>query len=1331
VNQSNSTLRSRLKVLGRLNRRIVASFDLGTVLQQVVDSACELVGARYGAIGMFDASGRIERFTTHGLTSKERENVGKLLKDLGVLELLNARHEPLRVSDLSQHGRSRGFPAGRSPVKSFLGAPIGFGKEILGNLYLIEKESGTEFTEADKELVALLTSQAAVAIHAARRLVHEQEALIALQQQAQVIDQVHDSVVSTDLDGQVTGWNKGAEALFGYTAKEALGRHISFVYPPDQLEFLQNAVITPLKKKGRHQIEVRMLRKSGEQFQAHLSLSLLRDDRGAVTGMIGFAVDITERRLAERALQARAQQQKAVAGLGLYALTKPDPDRLMKRAVADVAETLGVDFCKVLELLPDGEELLLRAGVGWKKGSVGRAKVSAGANSQAGYTLISNEPVIVENLRTETRFQGPPLLLEHGVVSGISVIIHGKDRPYGVLGAHTSNFRMFNSDDVNFVQAVANVLAAAIERRRAETSLKESEERFRQLAEHIQEVFWMTTPDGSHVIYISPVYEEIWGRTRQSLYEHPEEWLTAIHEEDRDRVATAFREENLAAGGFDEEYRIIRPDGSVRWIRDRGFPVRSERGDVYRVVGIAQDITRIRETEEVLRRQAELLDLAHDAVFVRDWQTGVLTYWSRGAERMYGWAPGEALGKTSYGLLNTQFPQPFSEMGAHMIQWGRWEGELIQERRDGSRIVVDSRWALQRDHRGQPVAILEINSDVTDRKQTEERIEQERLQSLVNTSPVGIFVADSAGKVLVVNREAERIMGIAYSETYSLADYQRAVTVERPDGTIIPPEESPFNRALNEGETVRAEEVRLRQPDGRNVPALINATPFYGARGEIVGAIAAIQDMTPLEELERLRSEFLGMVSHELRAPLSAIKGWASLALRSSGPLEAGQARELFEAIDKQADELAELVANLLDMTRIEAGTLSVRPEPLDVRQVIEEATSKFARAGGTQEVQVHVPDTVPLVRADGHRIGQVLVNLLNNAGGFSPSNRPISVSVELGDHFVTVRVTDQGPGIPRDKLPELFKKFAQIQREERRAEPGTGLGLVICKGIVEAHGGRIWADSPGPGQGTTVSFTLPLAAGEPIATPEATRPQTGRAGEVTRREGHLHILAVDDDPRILQYLQRALGEAGYRLIASNDPTEAIKLLELEQPDLLMLDVLFPGASGFDLLKRIREFSAVPVIFLTGRDQEEDMIRALKMGADDYMTKPFSTSELLARIEAVLRRRAVPESIAQRPYVLGDLMVDFEERAVAVAGRPVHLSAIEYRLLGELATHAGRVLTYDQILQRVWGSEYMGDTGLLRSSVRNLRRKLGEDARNPRYILTERQVGYRMPKSQG
>jgi GAF domain-containing protein len=167
----------------------------------------------------------------------------------------------------------------------------------------------------------------------------------------------------------------------------------------------------------------------------------------------------------EERLKARARQQQAVARFGQRALVETDLQALMDEAVGVVAAVLDVEYCKVLELLPDGRNLLLRAGVGWGKGLVGQATVSAGLDSQAGYTLSSSEPVYVEDLRSETRFSGPPLLYEHDVVSGISVRVDGSERPFGVLGAHTRQRRTFTTDDTNFLQAVANVLATTVERR--------------------------------------------------------------------------------------------------------------------------------------------------------------------------------------------------------------------------------------------------------------------------------------------------------------------------------------------------------------------------------------------------------------------------------------------------------------------------------------------------------------------------------------------------------------------------------------------------------------------------------------------------------------------------------------------------------------------------------------------------------------------------------------------------------------------------------------------------------------------------------------------------
>ncbi|HEY6749725.1 MAG TPA: response regulator [Rubrobacteraceae bacterium] len=204
----------------------------------------------------------------------------------------------------------------------------------------------------------------------------------------------------------------------------------------------------------------------------------------AVRRALREAEERTDRKRAEEALETRARQQAAVADLGRRALTEPTLSALMDKAVEVVAHTLGVRYCEILELLPEGDALLLRAGVGWKEGLVARTTLGVGLNSQAGYTLASRESVIVEDLREEKRFSGPLLLHEHGVVSGMSVVIHGQDKSFGVLGAHTDSRRAFTEDDANFLQAVANVIATAVDRKEAEEALLDVGEAERRKMAH-------------------------------------------------------------------------------------------------------------------------------------------------------------------------------------------------------------------------------------------------------------------------------------------------------------------------------------------------------------------------------------------------------------------------------------------------------------------------------------------------------------------------------------------------------------------------------------------------------------------------------------------------------------------------------------------------------------------------------------------------------------------------------------------------------------------------------------------------------------------------------
>ena len=358
----------------------------------------------------------------------------------------------------------------------------------------------------------------------------------------------------------------------------------------------------------------------------------------------------------------------------------------------------------------------------------------------------------------------------------------------------------------------------------------------------------------------------------------------------------------------------------------------------------------------------------------------------------------------------------------------------------------------------------------------------------------------------------------------------------------------------------------------------------------------------------------------------------------------------------------------------------------------------------------------------------QVLTNLLSNASKYSPDRSAIRVNASVEDVYVAISVSDEGRGVSADRLSHLFRKYSRIDSEDLdRHVAGEGLGLAICKGIVEAHGGRIRAKSGGQGLGTRFIFTVPAV--DEASNGSATGPGPLSADSERAPRGRARILAVDDEPQILRHVRNTLSEAGYTPIVTSNPDEVESLIEMEKPHLVLLDMILPGSDGIELMKRIRENTDVPVIFLAGHGGDQIVAQAFEAGADDYMVKPFSPTELAARIEAVLRRQAASDRTkARKPYVLGDLKIDYAERRVTTADHPVQLTATEYKLLFELSINAGLVLTHDQLLRRVWGRDYSADSLLLRSFVKKLRRKLGDDAASPTYIFTEPRVGYRMAK---
>ena len=421
--------------------------------------------------------------------------------------------------------------------------------------------------------------------------------------QAALLDGVDEAVIATDLDGVIRYWGRGAVTLLGYPGEDMLGASLQTC-----IDMAQG--MAAAREHGSWSGELDLNDKDGHHLTAVISLSVVTEYYGERCGFVAILRNITERILAEERVAEQNRQHRMVAYLGRVALGDIELQALLDFAVESLAEVLAVPMCKVLELEPEGNALLLRSGVGWHEGLVGTARVGTDNTSQAGFTLLSAIPVVVEDLQTETRFSGSPMLHEHGVVSGMSVIIHGSgDRPYGVLGIHSPKLRRFGDHDINFLQSVANVLAESIRRKHANEILRHSEQRFRDLADAMPQIVWSANEMGQ-ADYFNDRWHKLVGPWVAA--EDADPWQAMLHPDDRekwfDKWQTCVRDRTP----FEMECRIyIAQEGGYRWQLVRASPVLTAQGSELRWYGSSTDIDEQKGIEHRLRDQTHQLEMVN------------------------------------------------------------------------------------------------------------------------------------------------------------------------------------------------------------------------------------------------------------------------------------------------------------------------------------------------------------------------------------------------------------------------------------------------------------------------------------------------------------------------------------------------------------------------------------------------------------------------------------------------------------------------------------------------------------------------------------------------
>jgi PAS domain S-box-containing protein len=519
------------------------------------------------------------------------------------------------------------------------------------------------------------------------------------------------------------------------------------------------------------------------------------------------------------------------------------------------------------------------------------------------------------------------------------------------------------------------------------------------------------------------------------------------------------------------------------YYREPRSPTPQDHNVIEQITHLASIALERDQAEEALSEQARLLDLTHDTVFVRD-MIDVITYWNRGAEELYGWTREEAINKVSHQLTQTIFPAPLAEINEELLHTGRWEGELTHTKRDGTQVVVASRWSLQRDERGMPAAILETNNDITDRKQAEEA--QLRLGAIVSSSDDAIISKTLEGIITSWNAGAQRIFGYAAGEVLG-----------RPITILIPPdrqdEETQIIERLRRGQSVHhLETVRIRK-DGGQIHVSLAISPIKDASGQVIGVSKIARDITDrkraAEALRRAEAdlahvsrvttmgELTASLAHEVNQPITAAVTNANTCVRWL----AGDTPNIEEARDAAMRSAKDgtRAADIISRIRLLFTKGTTERELVDVNEVIREMIV-LLRGEATRysvSIQTDLSADLPQLMADRVQLQQVMLNLIMNS---IDAMKDVDVTRELAiksqqveNEQLLVSVSDTGVGLPQEQVDQIFNAFVTTKLE------GTGMGLSISRSIVESHGGRLWAAGNSP-RGASFYFTVPTKVEAP-----------------------------------------------------------------------------------------------------------------------------------------------------------------------------------------------------------------------------------------------------------
>lgn len=768
------------------------------------------------------------------------------------------------------------------------------------------------------------------------------------------------------------------------------------------------------------------------------------------------------------------------------------------------------------------------------------------------------------------------------------------------------------------------ILRDVTERRQTELALLESEERFRQMAESSSEVFWMIDPVTWKTLYVSPAYERIWGRSREEFCQNFGIFEASLHPDDRAQIVEVLRTQ-ATAGPFEREYRILRPDGEMRWVWHRSVPIRNHEGQIYRVVGTVQDITERRHAQDALQRahaEAEKLVAKRTAELAKS--NDALVDEAKERQIAMG-ALREAIGQLESARDETE--RANTELRANelrLLQGNRTFTELtkipVTSADDLARAIGDIVQAGSEIIEVERCSVWLYNDDQSaihcfDLYERTQKRHSHGLELRVHDFP-HYFAALQSREAIVANNAhthgATREFSASYLKPLNITSML--------DVPIV------FNgqmvgvlccEHIGDARQWKVEDLTF----ARSLAGICSLAIESLERARAEAALRQAKDEAEharqeAESANYAKSEFLSRMSHELRTPLNSILGFGQLLKRT--PLDAKQ-NERLDLILNAGRHLLELINEVLDIARVESGRLHFSIEPVRIAEVVGESLALMQPLAERQNIRIQneTENGEQFALADRQRLKQVLLNLLSNAVKYNYTGGSIGIRCATTDAGkLQVSISNTGHGISSEYISRLFTPFERLGQEASQIE-GTGLGLALSKRLVEAMNGTIQVEST-PDAQTTFHVVIPVGS----------NPQEAILGENYSRhtpgtlKSDARVLYIEDNLANLKLIEGIFTDImPLRLIPAMQGRLGLELACEHVPDLILLDLHLPDLDGSEVLRRLKDNEAtrdIPVVILSADATQGQIERLLTQGATRYLTKPLDVEQFLKVMDELL-----------------------------------------------------------------------------------------------------------------